>query len=100
MEAVKQDAEALAFADPELGKDKEIVFQSFARVGSGFGGTGALRSNIGPSVMGDGVEIRPAGGKGLGAFATQPIAAGAGPAGSDSAWLAVLRLDVEGWRDL
>uniref|UniRef100_A0A7S0L6H1 Uncharacterized protein n=1 Tax=Coccolithus braarudii TaxID=221442 RepID=A0A7S0L6H1_9EUKA len=27
------------------------------RVGSGFGGTGALRSDIGPSVTGDGVEI-------------------------------------------
>ena len=27
------------------------------RVGSGFGGTGALRANMGPSVRGDGVEI-------------------------------------------
>merc|ERR1719183_776577 len=27
------------------------------RIGSGFGGTGALRSDIGPSVLGDGVEI-------------------------------------------
>jgi len=27
------------------------------RIGSGFGGTGALRSDIGPSVKGDGVEI-------------------------------------------
>uniref|UniRef100_A0A7S0JBQ1 Uncharacterized protein n=1 Tax=Calcidiscus leptoporus TaxID=127549 RepID=A0A7S0JBQ1_9EUKA len=27
------------------------------RIGSGFGGTGALRSDIGPSVLGEGVEI-------------------------------------------
>lgn len=51
-----QAAASVAIA-PVILPDAAVSSVYDERVGSGFGGTGALRADIGPSVLGDGVEI-------------------------------------------